>query len=229
MRFITVILLLITCSSFTDTVHAGGSHVILSGGPALRKWEDLRIKRDQHDRWWANFIRAATIHMDKVRSTNEDSKIVWMVYRKAYESRGREDGKPYIKWIQEQASKRNASLVWVNSGDDVIRILNSQPRQSILRFDFFGHSNKHCFLLDYSAEIIGSSKAWLHQDELGAIKGSVFANNAHCQSWGCHTGESMHTFWKKATGHTLIGAKGKTDYTVVGKGIMPTVSGQWVR
>jgi hypothetical protein len=99
----------------------------------------------------------------------------------------------------------------------------------VLSIDFFGHSNKHCFLLDYSAEIIGVSKQWIHERDLSRIRRGIFARNAQCQSWGCHTGESMSAVWKRATGQTMIGARGKTDYRVVGQGIMPVVSGSWVR
>ena len=35
-------------------------HVIVTGGPALRVWEDLRVKPDLHDRWWGTCVRAST-------------------------------------------------------------------------------------------------------------------------------------------------------------------------
>ena len=206
------------------------NHVILCGGPALRKWEDLRFKRDQHDRWWANFIRASTIRMDEIRKVRGKSAgITWIVHRDSYVTRGIEDGKPYTQWIQEQATKRNAKLIWINSGKGAIRAINNHPSKSVVSFDFFGHSNKHCFLFEYSNEIIGSSKSWLHESELGEINGRVFAKAALCQSWGCHTGESMSAIWKGATGVGLVGAKGKTSYEVVGQGRLPLVSGHWVR
>ncbi|MEC7863003.1 MAG: hypothetical protein VYC70_10315, partial [Verrucomicrobiota bacterium] len=31
-----------------------GEFIILSGGTALRKWENLRKEKYQHDRWWGN-------------------------------------------------------------------------------------------------------------------------------------------------------------------------------
>ena len=52
---------------------------------------------------------------------------------------------------------------------------------------------------------------------------------ATCQSYGCHTGESMSQVWKSKLGTTLIGARGKTDYTALSSGRLPTVSGSWVR
>lgn len=230
MRSFILCLLFLGCSGFTNLVSAAQNHVILCGGPALRKWEDLRIKKDQHDRWWANFIRASTIRMDEIRKVNgNNTNITWIVYRDGYVLRGKEDGKPYTTWIKEQAVKRRASLVWVNSGKDAIGAINNHPSNSVVSFDFFGHSNKYCFLLDYSADIMGSSKAWVHETDLYKVKRNIFAKTATCQSWGCHSGESMNTFWKQSTGVTLVGAKGKTSYEVVGQGILPLVSGHWVR
>ena len=203
-------------------------HVILCGGPALREWEDLREDDRQHDRWWANFVRASTIRIDELRKVHGDNtKVVWIVYKNAYVRRGQEDGKPYTEWIEEQASKRGVTLKWVSTGPQAISAINSQPAGSIKSFDFFGHSNKNCFMLDYGAEVMASSKAWIHETDLKKIRRSVFASRAKCQSWGCFTGESMSAYWKRAIGLPLVGAIGKTDYISVGKGQLPTINGAW--
>ncbi len=228
MKTLAVILLFLGFGQLVG--NAQQSHVILCGGPALRSWEDLRVGPDQHDRWWANFVRASTMRMDELRTAyGPSANIVWMVHKPGYVTRGREDGKPYTTWITEQATKRDANLIWLNSGADFFRNLNALPRGSVINFDFFGHSNKHCFLLDYSNEIMASCKAWIHESDLSRMRASVFNRNAVCQSWGCHTGESMSAFWHRATGITLIGAKGKTDYTALSSGRLPTVNGSWIR
>ncbi len=228
MKTLAAILLFLTLGSFA--VNAQQAHVIVCGGPALRSWEDLRVGPDQHDRWWANFVRASTMRMDELnKAYGTQANLIWMVYKPGYVTRGREDGKPYTTWITEQATKRAAKLVWLNSGDDFFRRMNALPRGSVVNFDFFGHSNKHCFLLDYSNEIMASCKDWIHETELNRLKASIFSRNAHCQSWGCHTGESMSAYWKRATGVALIGAKGKTDYTALSFGRMPKVNGSWIR
>ena len=67
------------------------------------------------------------------------------------------------------------------------------------------------------------------ENDLRRIRGRIFNPAALCQSYGCHTGESMSSVWKKTFRIPLIGAKGKTDYAVVGEGRLPTVSGSWVR
>ena len=219
--------LLITLTFTTFQTAKASEHLILTGGPALRSWEDLRVERDRHDRWWANFIRASTMRMDELRQAfGNTANITWLVYKTVYIKRGREDGKPYVTWIKEQAAKRGARLVWISGTSSVISAINS--RRNVSTFDFFGHSNKHCFLLDYSSNLMGASNAWLHEKDLRRISPRVFAKKAICKSWGCHSGESMNSYWKAALGKELIGVKGKTDYAALSKGRMPAVNGSWV-
>ena len=214
---------------FTNLAHA--DHLIVAGGPTLTKWEHLRVKEDQHDRWWANFIRACTVRIDEIhKAYGPNVPIVWMVYRPAYIARGKEDGKPYTTWIAEQAAKRRATLIWFDSSGDFIRKLNERPRGSVETFDFFGHSNRHAFLFDYGNDIMAASTAWLHENDLPRIKSSIFARDAYCKSWGCHTGESMTKVWRRTVGIPLEGAAGPTSYVNVGRdGTLPAVRGGWVR
>ncbi len=205
-------------------------HVIVTGGPALRKWENYRVKQDQHDRWWANFVRASTLRMAEIRKAyGPNAPLVWIVYQPGYQTRGREDGKTYTTWITELARERRATLIWFNSSGGFLQSLNSRPSGSIQTFDFFGHSNRFCFMFDYGNEIMAASIAWLHERDLPRIRSSIFARNAYCKSWGCHTGESMSAAWKRSTGVALEGAKGPTDYTVLSYGRLPEVRGSWVR
>ena len=95
---------------------AEARHIILCGGPALRQWEDLRVEKQQHDRWWANFVRASTIRIDELREIyGASTPVTWIVYKDGYTLRGREDGKPYTAWITEQATKRGVTLKWVST------------------------------------------------------------------------------------------------------------------
>jgi hypothetical protein len=222
--------LLFSLIALVSAIPAAADHVIVTGGPALRKWENLRVEKDQHDRFWGNFVRASTLRMVEIRKAyGSDAPLVWMVFRPGYETRGREDGKPFTTWITELAAKRRATLIWFNSGSTFISALNSRPRGSIQTFDFFGHSNRHAFMFDYGNEIMAASMAWLHERDLPRIKGSVFARNAYCKSWGCHTGESMTDTWKRYVGVPLEGAKGPTDYRVISTGQLPVVKGSWAR
>ncbi len=222
--------LLLSLTLLCSATIAKADHLIIAGGPALRQWEDLRIEKDRHDRWWANFIRASSIRMDELRAAyGPTAKITWIVYKPGYQQRSREDGKPYTTWIEEVAAKRNVSLQWITSGPAAISAMNGRPAGSVQTFDFFGHSNKHCWMLDYGTEVMAASKAWIHENDLHRINSRIFAKNASCQSWGCHTGESMSARWKSAVGNTLIGAKGPTNYQTVSEGKLPKVSGSWAR
>lgn len=221
---------ILAAAFLTLTALAQADHVILTGGPTLRRWENLRVPDDQHDRWWANFVRASTLRMAEIRTAyGKDAPLVWIVYQPSYVARGKEDGKPYTTWLAELAAQRRATLIWVNSGGDVIRAINNRPSGSIQTFDYFGHSNRYCFMFDYGNEVMAASTAWLHQNDLGRLRASVFAKNAYCKSWGCHTAESMSEKWKAATGVAMEGARGATNYDQVGQGTLPVSSGGWIR
>ena len=43
---------------------APGEYVLLVGGPSLMVWE--KYKKEPHDHWWANFIRAARIRTEQI-------------------------------------------------------------------------------------------------------------------------------------------------------------------
>ena len=108
-------------------------HVIVTGGPALRRWENLRVPVDQHDRWWANFVRASTLRMAEIRTAyGREAPLVWMVFQPGYQTRGSEDGKPYTQWITKLASERRAKLIWFNSSSGFIQAMNARPRGSIV-------------------------------------------------------------------------------------------------
>lgn len=226
--FHPIFFLLLACILCLPVHAAEKTHFILTGSPALRKWEDLRKKSNQHDRWWGNFIRASTLRMVEIRQAyGKKAKIVWAVHKTGYIKRSAEDGKPLPKWIEKQAAKRNVKLIWFKNGKQAINAINRQS--NITTFDFFGHSNRHCFLFDYSSRVSGASGSWLHENELHLIRRKAFSPKAICQSWGCHTGESMSHKWKRQLGVSLIGAEGKTDYSKVGQGKMPSISGRWIK
>lgn len=220
------ILALLMCSPMAQAVD-----VVLSGGVALKSWEKLRGPV-AHDNWWANFIRAATVHMDLTLMKRPDAKITWIVYRPAYISRGKEEGKDYISMIKEQATKRKVKLVFVDTSEQTYAAINNAPRgaEKITSFYYFGHSNAHAFMLDYSNTIIGSSKHWMHEKDLAAkLNPAAFAPHADCHSFGCYTGLSMSKVWYKTIGVPLWGNTESTRYQPVGDGRMPSGNGLWVK
>lgn len=190
-------------------------YVILSGGPSLIEWE--KYKATPHDRWWGNFIRAARVRIEQLRKQyGPQARITWLVYRPGYLRRGeRQDRADLLGNITSVRDKYGVKLVWFDQARDVVDYLNfGQPRDQvkIANFEFFGHSNRACFMFDYSNEIDSGSKVWLHEDDLRKIHRGLFTKDAFVKSWGCHTGESMSKYWRQATGKKMIGAIGKTDY-----------------
>lgn len=224
-RYFSLACLLALCSS------ADAVEVILSGGVALKSWEHLRGP-SAHDNWWANFIRAATVQMDMTRRKSPEAAIVWIVFRPAYLTRGKEDGKDYVSMIREQAAKRKVKLVLVDTADQAYAAINSSGRgkEKITSFYYFGHSNAHAFMLEYSNDIIGASTQWMHEDDLATkINKTAFAPNARCRSFGCYTGGSMSAKWNKAVGVPMWGNLESTRYHPVSNGCLPTGNGRWVK
>ena len=208
-----------------------GEYIILSGGPALRKWENFRRPGEQHDRWWGNFIRPARMRIEEILKQDANASITWLVYRKAFVTRSAEDKRSLTDLVTSVRDKYHVKLVWIDNGTGVINYLNGgQPRSRVpvCGFEYFGHSNKYCFMMDYSNAVYGSSEAWLHEKELNRINGGVFTRDAYCKSWGCHTGESMSKAWRRATGVPMIGAVGKTDYSNP-LAVVLSPGGHWTR
>ncbi|MDQ2660097.1 MAG: hypothetical protein M3Y03_06725, partial [Verrucomicrobiota bacterium] len=190
-------------------------YVILVGGPSLMEWEKYKGPL-AHDHWWANFVRAARIRTGQLREKyGPDAKITWLVYKQGYIDRSQQDKQNLLGVLDSVREKFNLNLVYFHDGNDVIRYLNEgQPRDhvKVAFFEYFGHSNKACFMFDYSSNIDSSSKSYLHQSMLGAIKRSAFTRDAEVRSWGCHTGEMMSQKWRQAVGTRMWGVVGKTQY-----------------
>ena len=211
------LLLALFAASITSAV-ADTEYIVVSGGPAVRTFEDLRKPQEQHDRWWGNFIRTARVRMQEIHKTAPaGTHITWLVYRDGYVRRGASERQPLTQNVESVPKAYPfIKLVWFRSTDELIRYINggmSRWSTKISGFEYFGHSNKFSFMFDYSSDVYANSVCWLHQADLGRISGSAFAKNAYCKSWGCHTAESMSREWKRHTGVWLIGAHGKTDYS----------------
>lgn len=211
------LLLALLAASITSAI-ADTEYIVVSGGPAVRQFEDLRKPQEQHDRWWGNFIRTARVRMQEIHKTAPaGTHITWLVYRDGYVRRAASERQPLTQNVESVPKAYPfIKLVWFRSTDELIRYINggmSRWSTKISGFEYFGHSNKYSFMFDYSSDVYANSVCWLHQADLGRISGSAFAKNAYCKSWGCHTAESMSREWKRHTGVWLIGAHGKTDYS----------------
>ena len=147
---------------------AGGEYIILVGGPSMYQWE--KYKAFPHDHWWANFVRAARLRTEQLRSQlGPDTKITWLVYKQGYVDRAKQEHQDLISLIGTVRDKFNINLVWFGPGKEVIDYLNNgQPRDQVkvTGFEYFGHSNRACFMFDYSNNIDSACKSWLHENDL---------------------------------------------------------------
>src|SRR5687768_5273318 len=82
-----------------------GEYILVSGGPALRRWEDMRAPGTQHDRWWGNFIRPARMRIQEIQAKDPNATITWLVYRKAFVSRSAEDNRSLTALVESVRDK----------------------------------------------------------------------------------------------------------------------------
>jgi len=189
-------------------------YVLLSGGPSLMLWE--KWKNPPHDLWWLNFIRAAEIRIQELESQGVPaSQITWFVYQPSYERRASQENKNLTSEIAALGHTLGVKLKFFRRSQEVIGYLNSgKPREQIKIADleYFGHSNKACWMFDYSNQVDSASKVWIHEDDFSQIAPGIFARKAFVKSWGCHTGESMSQKFRHATRVKMWGATGRTQY-----------------
>jgi hypothetical protein len=228
MHFLGLILLVLSLagSAFANDI------VLISGGPALRAHE--RFKTASHDKYWGNFIDSALARVGELRKElGPGDRLTWLVFRPGYVTRGDDDKQDYFKIIEERGQKHGLAPVYFDNKNQLFTLLRrdgSQERPKISRLEYFGHSNKKCWMFDYSNRVDGGAIEPLvvHVDDLENISGSSFTPNATCVSYGCHSGEEFSQRWRMVVGRPMVGAIGKTDYS---DGGMPKLSegkgGSW--
>jgi hypothetical protein len=230
MKRVLIILLLIALSQAAHARPRNDEWIILVGGPSLYEWE--KYKAYPHDHWWANFVRAARIRTEQLRTAlGPDQKITWLVYKQGYIDRGKQEHQDLLSYIDSVRVKYDLNLVYFHSGAEVINYLSvGQPRDQvrISGLEYFGHSNRACFMFDYSSNVDSASKSFLHEDDLVRVNRRGFTHTSYIRSWGCHTGESMSKKWYNATGTHMIGAIGKTQFMMEELPILTSEGGKWV-
>jgi hypothetical protein len=204
--------------------------IVLTGGCALRFMEHGK-GAVSHDVYWFNFVDASVIRLQQLKQEHSGDILTWLVYKPAYARRSEEMGLDLLAQLQEKAKSVGARLVFFSSKEELIAYLNKgfdRDKVKIADFDYIGHSNKACFLFDYSNYIDTMSVAWLHVKDLGKIHGDIFTRDATCKSWGCHCGEMYSKWWKSHFDVPMIGAVGKTDFAHGGLPELSDSTCEWV-
>src|ERR1700736_2469680 len=137
-----------------------GEHIVATGAVSLMTWEKYKI--EPHDNWWMNFVRASRLRIEQLRQQyGPSAQITWLVYRRGYERRQSQERESLFGIIQSVRDKYGLNLIYLNSADQLCYYLNfgaNRGSNKIASFDYFGHSNRACFMLDYSNEIASGSE-----------------------------------------------------------------------
>src|SRR5437899_6861543 len=101
---------------------ASGEYIMLIGGPSMYQWE--KYKAYPHDHWWANFVRAARLRTEQLRTElGPDAKITWLIYKQGYVDRAKQENQDLISLIESVRDKFNLNLGWFNPASAVISYL----------------------------------------------------------------------------------------------------------
>jgi hypothetical protein len=229
MRLVIALFLFAVAGLGSVSAQEQREHIVLTGGCALRFMEHGKGEVS-HDVYWFNFVDASTIWLKQIKEQHPGDVVTWLIYRPAYAARSQEMGLDLLAQLQQKANALGVRLVWFDSKEQLIAYLNKgfdRDKVKIASFDYFGHSNKACFLFDYSNTIDTMSIAWLHVKDLGKIDSDIFAKDAVCKSWGCHSGEMYSKWWKDHFDVPMIGAIGKTDFAHGGLPQLSNSDGKW--
>src|SRR5947208_15115238 len=123
LSLLVLLLLVGTCSACA----ANGEYIVVVGGPSMYQWE--KYKPYPPDHWWANFVRAARLRTEQLRTQlGPDQQITWLVYKPGYLDRAKQEHQDLIALIHTVRDKLNLNLVWFSAGTEVIDYLNKgQP------------------------------------------------------------------------------------------------------
>ena len=232
MRLFLTLVVALLLGTLGASAQVTSEAIVMTGGPALRFME--HGKGDvSHDVYWFNFVDASVIRLQQLKMEAKPGELItWMIYRPAYVSRSKEMGLDLIAQLQAKARQVGATIQWFDTKEQLITYLNKGQDRSkvkIVDLDYFGHSNKACFLFDYSNAIDTMSVAWLHVKDLRLINSNIFAEDATCKSWGCHSGEEYSQWWKSHFDVAMTGAVGKTDFAHGGLPQLSNSDGKWTQ
>jgi len=144
--------------------------------------------------------------------------------------RAEEDKKELLSLIDSVRDTYKVKRVYFSKTSELIDYLNKgrdREKVKVADLEYFGHSNKACWMFDYSNYIDSCSKVWLHENDLNKLRPGMFTKDAYVRSWGCHSGESMSAHFQRATGVPMWGAIGKTQYRTDELPALAERSGRW--
>jgi hypothetical protein len=128
--------------------------------------------------------------------------------------------------MSRSAERHGFELIFIRGANQLTPTLNTAKDDQIKKLEYFGHSNKNDFLLEYSSDIPGiSTDSWgKENNDIGGIRKEIFASEGEINLYGCKLGVAggLGQEMKKKWGLKTIASYTTTDYiTVVGDAWKP--------
>ena len=154
---------------------SAGEVLAICGGPALRKWDDLRAQEERCVLPPLAFVRAALFNQSQ--GVKNGDAVTLLVYRDGLVRRSAEDREPWTARAQDLVERAEAKLIWVTSSSQVLSYL--KLRGPFRQIDFYGYATPQALLLDYECRISRGSSSWLAAGSFaGSIAGSLVPNGS---------------------------------------------------
>ena len=169
-----------------------GNHVVVVGG--------CSVNEPNHDAYPTAFLEAGVSRIKQQPMQGRINQSVMIMFTPSYTLRVLKqkvehpevhpNGNPRHFWnfMVDCAGRNGFTLLEARSGGDVTRLLKQSAQIQLL--DFFGHSNKKRWLLDFGKDGTDNSTEAFGREDLMQLANS-FTNDALFASFGCFQGQPI--------------------------------------
>ena len=214
-------------SSISKGMGNPGEMIVISGSEYQKWYQGIPLVGDYipGGRFKYTFIEPAIKQLRELKVNNSDNTITWMVSSTGYSKSDRKN-------IENTAKKIGVKIVWFDDKDEFINYINtgsidcskSRGDMKISSITTFSHGLDGILALGYNQD--DEDDINIAIDDLFKINKGAFSSDVTTMLYSCNAGTptknngiSFAQAWANATGGTVKGAIGRTDY-------VPTV-GDW--
>jgi hypothetical protein len=235
-----------------------GAHIIIAGGTSVNeKYDHDLFPRNFLDAAWSrakSFDDGGRIvlymftpsYKARVRDQKKEHELVvgcprwklWLDLCRApntkaafLDEEGNKNEDYFWDLMMERAKNDGFEVIAFETADELTAKLANFPDR-IASVEYFGHSNRSDFLLDYGIDSRPNAKYHWGKTQAAKISAGRFVNSAYFASYGCYQGEAdgLASAIQKLWYIEAIGSVGKTDYLPIGKGeTYPDSKGYYVQ
>lgn len=171
---------------FLSSKAGANDGLVICGGPALKKWDDLRPTHERCLLPPRCFVNAAAYDAGKL-SSQKDANVTFLVYRDSFLRRSLDEKVTYTQEIEVFIAKhKNLKLVWFRSGQELSNYLSSITPVDFVYY--YGYATPNVLVFDYESEISRGSTAWLSIDAFFQAAKGALKEKGVCQLFPAFTG-----------------------------------------